>query len=301
MTDDLPAIDMLAKEWDDAYDRAAADKTSGYAVPRQEYFDRGEHILRMYEAEIAKAPDDPVVAARLAHHLARMADSWFGFVHREIFAEEFSRIPGFSMLREMSEAYASKACGYAARSFGICPNPGAARTLATLFETVGLAATAVHWLEETERTVALTGAAPDVATWARAKRLDLQARGPARDPVLTRRGGFPTRETPGVVLTNQPPAPPPPAPIASGSRQEDGKRCFVATACYGSCDHPDVQVFRQFRDKSLMPSRSGRMAVSAYYAFSPWLANGIRKVPLLTAGIRRVILEPLAESLRSRR
>lgn len=74
--------------------------------------------------------------------------------------------------------------------------------------------------------------------------------------------------------------------------------CYIATACYGNCDHPDVLVFRQFRDERLLPSHMGRMAVALYYAASPRVAATVARVPWVTGAVRRVILEPLARRLR---
>lgn len=74
--------------------------------------------------------------------------------------------------------------------------------------------------------------------------------------------------------------------------------CFVATACYGSYDHPDVLVFRRWRDDMLMPSTLGRAFVDVYYRFSPPLANRVRQMPRLSGAIRRFVLEPLARKIK---
>ena len=64
--------------------------------------------------------------------------------------------------------------------------------------------------------------------------------------------------------------------------QADGEYCFVATAAYGSYDHPHVRVLRDFRDELLLTSRPGRWLVRQYYRLSPgparWLARqqGVR-------------------------
>lgn len=75
------------------------------------------------------------------------------------------------------------------------------------------------------------------------------------------------------------------------------KGCFVATACYGSYEHPDVMVFRRWRDQSLLASSAGRGFVRFYYKVSPALAAKIEKVPHLRNFIRRFVLEPLARIL----
>jgi len=79
-----------------------------------------------------------------------------------------------------------------------------------------------------------------------------------------------------------------------------GNRCFVATACYGRGDHPDVAVLRVFRDTWLRDSSWGRAFVAWYYRHGPSLVRvidalpGLRRVcrwglALLVAGIRRLL------------
>ncbi len=74
--------------------------------------------------------------------------------------------------------------------------------------------------------------------------------------------------------------------------------CFVATACYGDFDHPDVLVFRRWRDDTLLPSCFGRAVVLFYYRFSPPVAARIAKIPRLANAIRRYILAPLASKIK---
>jgi len=51
-----------------------------------------------------------------------------------------------------------------------------------------------------------------------------------------------------------------------------GEYCFIATAAFGSYDHPVVRVLRDFRDRFLVELPGGRSAVAAYYAAGPSLA-----------------------------
>jgi hypothetical protein len=51
--------------------------------------------------------------------------------------------------------------------------------------------------------------------------------------------------------------------------------CFIATAAWGSYEHPFVQVLRDFRDEALLPSAAGRRFVDWYYDVSPPLAEYI--------------------------
>jgi hypothetical protein len=53
--------------------------------------------------------------------------------------------------------------------------------------------------------------------------------------------------------------------------------CFIATAAYGSYEHPYVQILREFRDQVLLPTRGGSWFVRWYYAHSPpaaaWISD----------------------------
>lgn len=55
------------------------------------------------------------------------------------------------------------------------------------------------------------------------------------------------------------------------------KRCFIATAAYGTPFHPHIDVLRDFRDRVLMKFSVGRMFISAYYKYSPEIANVIKE------------------------
>ncbi|MEI7831623.1 MAG: ankyrin repeat domain-containing protein [bacterium] len=74
--------------------------------------------------------------------------------------------------------------------------------------------------------------------------------------------------------------------------------CYIATACYGSYDHPDVLVLRRFRDDVLWQTVYGRLFIRAYYAISPPIAKHIGQVHWLSRIIRRWFLEPLVRKLR---
>lgn len=63
--------------------------------------------------------------------------------------------------------------------------------------------------------------------------------------------------------------------------------CFVATACYGDYDHPDVWTLRIWRDRRLLTCRAGRIFVNQYYRFGPGLAKVVERSPRMTAFIRR--------------
>ena len=49
--------------------------------------------------------------------------------------------------------------------------------------------------------------------------------------------------------------------------------CYIATAVYGSYDHPQTMVLRKFRDEVLAKSIPGRAFIKTYYAISPHLVR----------------------------
>lgn len=63
----------------------------------------------------------------------------------------------------------------------------------------------------------------------------------------------------------------------TGKIQKKKGGCFIATACYGSYDAPEVVHFRKFRDDVLQKNILGRMFIKAYYLTSPPIADFISK------------------------
>ena len=72
--------------------------------------------------------------------------------------------------------------------------------------------------------------------------------------------------------------------------------CFIATGVYGSPLHPYVRILRDFRDRYLIPSRCGRILVSFYYKYSPFVANMISKHKVLEVAVRISLLPVIAFS-----
>ncbi len=62
-------------------------------------------------------------------------------------------------------------------------------------------------------------------------------------------------------------------PFAQGERQSSSGGCYIATAVYGSYEHPSVMVLRRFRDDQLQTAALGRAFIRGYYAVSPTLAR----------------------------
>ena len=68
--------------------------------------------------------------------------------------------------------------------------------------------------------------------------------------------------------------------------------CFVASAAYGSPDHPMVLALREFRDNVLARSPAGRAFTGWYYRNGPALAAVIKNRPMLRTAAR-IMLMPM--------
>ena len=71
------------------------------------------------------------------------------------------------------------------------------------------------------------------------------------------------------------------------------KGCFIATACYGDYDAPEVLVLRRYRDDILLNSTVGRLFVSTYYRISPPIAELISHSNSTKRVIRKYLLSPI--------
>ncbi len=72
----------------------------------------------------------------------------------------------------------------------------------------------------------------------------------------------------------------------------EADECFIATAAFGSKMMPSVAVLRQFRDRYLLSSESGRAFVHYYYNISPPIASYISGSETLKVLVR-IALVPL--------
>jgi hypothetical protein len=68
-----------------------------------------------------------------------------------------------------------------------------------------------------------------------------------------------------------------------------GSYCFVATAAFGSYDHPAVKILREFRDEFLAPLPGGKALISAYYSVGPVMAQVVGDSPVLRSGTRAAL------------
>jgi hypothetical protein len=84
----------------------------------------------------------------------------------------------------------------------------------------------------------------------------------------------------------------PDEPTVSLSVVGRGKRCFVATAAYGSSLVGEIEVLRYLRDDYLLSHRAGQAFVSLYYRYSPPLADFISKRDPLREAVR-LALRPI--------
>ncbi|MFB2918106.1 MULTISPECIES: CFI-box-CTERM domain-containing protein [Aerosakkonema] len=80
--------------------------------------------------------------------------------------------------------------------------------------------------------------------------------------------------------------------------ESSSSSCFIATAAYSTSTHPDLDTFREFRDRKLLSNRFGKQLVIFYYKVSPTIATYISNKPALKVFIRHY-LEHLARRMRS--
>jgi len=86
------------------------------------------------------------------------------------------------------------------------------------------------------------------------------------------------------------------SPGAAATPEKSG--CFVATACYGSPDCPEVVLLRKYRDEHLLSTAFGNWFVHAYYRFSPPVADVLRRSQILRDTVRTFVVAPLVRILR---
>jgi len=66
------------------------------------------------------------------------------------------------------------------------------------------------------------------------------------------------------------------------------KRCFIATAVYGT-DAWQTNALRRWRDTVLLPSASGRLLTRIYYRLSPCLAGWLVAHPMFSRPVRHLL------------
>jgi hypothetical protein len=83
---------------------------------------------------------------------------------------------------------------------------------------------------------------------------------------------------------------------ARGCRKSQSRGCFIATACYGSHEAPEVIALRAFRDENLIRTRLGRALTGAYYCISPRIAIWLKQHPQIAGWVRNYILDRIVAS-----
>lgn len=69
--------------------------------------------------------------------------------------------------------------------------------------------------------------------------------------------------------------------------------CFIATACYGDYDAPEVLILRKYRDEHLLTNWLGTLFVKFYYAVSPSIAKHIENSNRAKSFMRNRFLRPI--------
>ena len=78
------------------------------------------------------------------------------------------------------------------------------------------------------------------------------------------------------------------------------RSCFIATACYGDYDSPEVRTLRAFRDEVLLQHWFGKVVTQLYYSVSPPLARWLTTRPGVSALVKSRVLTPLVKLVRNR-
>ncbi len=65
--------------------------------------------------------------------------------------------------------------------------------------------------------------------------------------------------------------------------------CYIATMAYHDINHPKVQVFRMFRDNTLVNYEAGRRFISFYYAYSPSWVKVLKGKKRINNVIRKLL------------
>lgn len=85
--------------------------------------------------------------------------------------------------------------------------------------------------------------------------------------------------------------------VTKGYTQQSTSSCYVATAVYGSSDHPSVMVLRDFRDLQLLKAWWGRALVHAYYLVGPIIASVVI-THFWSYRISRIVIDKIVQRVR---
>lgn len=92
-----------------------------------------------------------------------------------------------------------------------------------------------------------------------------------------------------------------PADAGTGGGGTTTKRCFIATAAYGSPLEPEVQLLRRFQEDVLLKTRAGARFFEdfyrPYYQVSPAIVEMMSRDPRLQALVRWIVVTPIVNQL----
>lgn len=74
-----------------------------------------------------------------------------------------------------------------------------------------------------------------------------------------------------------------------GASNSGGGGCYIATMAYGSYEHPQVLVLRDFRDNYLSKSNWGKSFIATYYKYSPMLVERLKHMTTFNRFIRGLL------------
>ena len=77
-------------------------------------------------------------------------------------------------------------------------------------------------------------------------------------------------------------------PKANNSNSSGGG-CYIATMAYGSYEHPQVMVLRDFRDNYLSKRTWGSKFITTYYKYSPKLVKHLKNKVLINRLVRGIL------------
>ncbi len=89
-------------------------------------------------------------------------------------------------------------------------------------------------------------------------------------------------------------------PSSQQQKIDESSGCFIATACYGDSDHPDVLALRHLRDTSLSHSQVGRFFIRFYCVISPSIAQFLN-CNKAAASFVRMAISPVVKMAYDRR
>jgi tetratricopeptide (TPR) repeat protein len=81
----------------------------------------------------------------------------------------------------------------------------------------------------------------------------------------------------------------------------EGGGCFIASAVFESPHSFEVEILRNFRDKTLLVSLYGKLFVKSYYFFSPPIASFISDKKVLKNFLKYYFFTPLIKYLSNRK